>query len=65
MELLNRDLLQGREDQECFVISMADENEGRTAEEHILQWLADHGLPHSVWRKGDSVYVSPFPLVLC
>jgi hypothetical protein len=62
MESLKRDVLRGSDGQDCFVLSMDDEAEGRAAEEHILQWLADRGLGHSVWRHGDSVYVSPLPL---
>lgn len=62
MELLKRDLLRGSDGQDRFVLTLEDEAESRNAEEHILQWLSEHGLGHSVWRHGDSVYVSPLPL---
>jgi hypothetical protein len=53
MDLLKRDVLRGGDGQDCFVITLDDETESQEAEEHILQWLADRGLPHSVWRHGD------------
>ena len=62
MELLKRDVLRGSDGQDCYVITLDDERESREAEEHILQWLAERGLGHSVWRHGESVYVSPLPL---
>jgi hypothetical protein len=62
MDLLKRDVLRGGDGQDCFVLTMADEKEAQAAEEHILQWLAVYGLPHSVRCHGDSVYVSPLPL---
>jgi hypothetical protein len=62
MELLKRDLLRGGDGRDCFVLSSDDEAEGRAAEEHILQWLAERELGHCVRRHGDSVYVSPLPL---
>jgi hypothetical protein len=62
MELLKRDVLRGSDGQDCFVLTLDDEAESREAEEHIKQWLAQRGLGHSVWRDGDSVYVSPLPL---
>jgi hypothetical protein len=62
MELLKRDVLRGSDGQDCFVLTLDDESESREAEEHILQWLAERGLGHSVRRHGDSVYVSPLPL---
>jgi hypothetical protein len=62
MELLKRDVMRGGDGQECFVLTLDDETESQGAEEHILQWLADSDLPHSVRRHGDTVYVSPLPL---
>lgn len=62
MELLKRDVLRGGDGQDCFVLTLDDETESQEAEEHIVQWLAQRGLGHSVWRHGDSVYVSPLPL---
>jgi hypothetical protein len=62
MELLKRDVLRGSDGQDCYIITLDDERESREAEEHILQWLAERGLGHSVWRHGESVYVSPLPL---
>jgi len=62
MELLKRDMLRAGDGQGCFVISRADEKERRAAAQHILQWLVERGLGHSVWRHENSVYVSPFPL---
>ena len=62
MELLKRDVLRGSDGQDCYIIALDDERESREAEEHILQWLAERGLGHSVWRHGESVYVSPLPL---
>lgn len=62
MELLKRDLLRGGDIQECFVITLEDEAESREAEEHILHWLAERDLGHSVHRHGDTVYVSPLAL---
>lgn len=62
MELLKRDVLRGSDGQDCFVLTLDDETESQEVEEHILQWLAERGLGHSVWRHKDSVYVSPLPL---
>jgi hypothetical protein len=62
MELLKRDVLRGSDGQDCFVLTLDDKTESQEAEEHILQWLAERGLGHSVRRRGDSVYVSPLPL---
>jgi hypothetical protein len=62
MELLKRDVLRGSDGQDCFVLTLNDETESQDAEEHILQWLAERELGHSVRRHGDSVYVSPLPL---
>jgi hypothetical protein len=62
MDLLKRDVLRGSDGQDCFVLTLDDETESQEAKEHILQWLAERGLGHSVWRHGDSVYVSPLPL---
>lgn len=62
MDALKHDVLRAGDGQDCFVLSMSDEEEGRAAEEHVLKWLADRGLTHSVRRRGDTVYVSPLPL---
>ncbi len=62
MESLKRDVLRGSDGQDCFVLTLGDETESREAEEHILQWLAEHDLGHSVFRDRDTVYVSPLPL---
>jgi hypothetical protein len=62
MELLKRDVLRGGDGQDCFVLTLDDEIESQEAEEHILKWLAERELGHSVRRHGDSVYVSPLPL---
>lgn len=62
MESLKRDVLRGGDIQECFVLTLEDEEESREAEEHILQWLAERSLGHSVCRSEDSLYVSPLPL---
>jgi hypothetical protein len=59
MELLKRDVLRVSDGQDCFVLTLDNETESQEAEEHILQWLAERGLGHSVRRHGDSVYVSP------
>jgi len=55
MESLKRDVLRGSDGQDCCVITLDDERESREAEQHILQWLAERGLGHSVWRHGESV----------
>ncbi len=62
MEALKRDVLRGSDGRDCYVVTLDDEWESREAEEHILQWLTERGLGHSVWRHGDTVYVSPLPL---
>ncbi len=62
LELLKGDVLRGSDGQDCFVLTLYDEAESREAEEHVLQWLTERGLGHSVWRHGDAVYVSPLPL---
>jgi hypothetical protein len=62
IELLKQDVLSGGNGEDCFIVTLADEEESQAAEDHILQWLADRGLTHSVRRNGDSVYVSLLPL---
>ena len=62
LDFFKRDVLRGSDGQDCFVLTLEDETESREVEEHILEWLAERGLGHSVWRHGDTVYLSPLPL---